>query len=431
MVLNKLESNFSVVTPKSGGVLVEGIIGVPTHTLPILITQENEREVSSLIYRGLVERTGDKTYRGVIADSWVVSPDGLTWSFKIKPGLTFHDDIPLTADDVIFTIERIQEPEVESPLLPIWRDITVSKIGEDIVLFTLPEFDYQFLEHASVGIIPKHIWEKIPLNETATKEGGDTFIGAGPYKLLTLETKLQGVPSIYTFSPFKNYALGSPYLKLVELKVFQKVEEVVKEFKNNSINAISSVSGIEVGSLDNNAFIYTGGQTRVFALFFNFNEDHILSDKFLRAIFADTVDQEAIVTRALNGYATALSGPTEEDISKEVEPDYEGIRKTLVDIGWKVNSDGIFEKDGVVFSVNLLIPDIEELLRTAQEITDSAEKVGIMVNINVVDPSNIGFEDFSSHDAILYGYDSFELQRNWEDISKAIGWDPMFTQFSR
>jgi ABC-type transport system substrate-binding protein len=122
-----LDKYFFVSVPKHGGSLNEGVIGRPRLINPVVAKTEVDRDLVSLIYSGLFRPTGD-TLEPDLAEKVEISEDGKIYTVTLKSDATFHDGKPLTASDVIFTVERIQNKglPIKSPLAPNFNGVNVS-----------------------------------------------------------------------------------------------------------------------------------------------------------------------------------------------------------------------------------------------------------------------------------------------------------------
>ena len=125
-----LNNKYSVLTPTSGGSLVEGIIGTPRFVNPALALTRADQDVTALVYSGLLKIGPDGELENDIAESITTSDDGLTYNIILRRDVQFHDNTPLTASDVAYTIQLIQDPELKSPLRGNWTDVRIEEIGE-------------------------------------------------------------------------------------------------------------------------------------------------------------------------------------------------------------------------------------------------------------------------------------------------------------
>ena len=101
-----LNDSLLVAVPAYGGSISEGVIGSPRFINPILAVSDSDRDLTSLVYSGLLRATPNGDYLPDLAESYTVSPDGLTYTFKLRPGATFHNGTKVTADDVVFTVAK-------------------------------------------------------------------------------------------------------------------------------------------------------------------------------------------------------------------------------------------------------------------------------------------------------------------------------------
>ena len=111
----RANNSFMVEVPAKGGALTEGIIGSVHFINPLLAVSDVDRDMTMLVYSGLTRLNPAGNYEPDLAESFSVSEDKLTYTFQLRKNLTWHDGKPLTAGDVIFTIEKAIEPGIKSP----------------------------------------------------------------------------------------------------------------------------------------------------------------------------------------------------------------------------------------------------------------------------------------------------------------------------
>ncbi|MEZ4618692.1 MAG: ABC transporter substrate-binding protein [Caldilineaceae bacterium] len=158
-------STYSVATvlvPDKGGIYREGVVGNPRYLNPFVCDRNPvDEDICPLVFRGLTKI--DHASRAVpdLAD-WTISDDKV-YTFRLHEGQFWHDGQPVTADDVIFTVNILQNPDVvEIPNLSIlWRTVTMEKVDALTVRFTLAE-PSPFLDYTSIGLLPAHIYNTSP-----------------------------------------------------------------------------------------------------------------------------------------------------------------------------------------------------------------------------------------------------------------------------
>ena len=136
-LLWEVSSAYLVSVPTKGGSLVEGVVGNPRFINPVLALSEADKNLTALVYSGLVKVTPSGRVENDLASSLVVSPDLLAYTVSLAEEARFHDDMPVSADDVIFTIGKITDPLIKSPRRGNWEGVSVEKVDEQTVIFKL------------------------------------------------------------------------------------------------------------------------------------------------------------------------------------------------------------------------------------------------------------------------------------------------------
>ncbi|MBA2382357.1 MAG: peptide ABC transporter substrate-binding protein, partial [Chloroflexi bacterium] len=103
-------------SPSAGPVAVrpepyrEGIVSRPTNVSPLAARTQADRDLVALVFEGLVSRGSDGRPKPALARSWISADKGAIWTFELNPDARWQDGEPVTADDVVFTVETLQDP---------------------------------------------------------------------------------------------------------------------------------------------------------------------------------------------------------------------------------------------------------------------------------------------------------------------------------
>ena len=128
--IRALGGYYQTLTPVPGGTINEGIVGSFTNANPVYATSSVDLAVSRLLFSSLYTYNDKNQLVGSLADGpWKADPEGMVYTVKLRPDVTWHDGKPLTADDIVFTYQVIQNPDANSPLNASWRDIEVVAIN--------------------------------------------------------------------------------------------------------------------------------------------------------------------------------------------------------------------------------------------------------------------------------------------------------------
>jgi peptide/nickel transport system substrate-binding protein len=350
-IVIKINNSLMVEIPKKGGSVKEGIVGIPSFINPVLAISNADKDMTNLVYSGLLRKMPDGTLVPDIAESYEVSSDGLRYTFKIKEDLNFHDKKPITVDDIIFTIEKIKDPLIKSPRATQWDGIVISKINDNTVEFKLKQPFGNFLNNATVGILPMHLWKNLnsaqfPLSILNTKA-----VGSGPYYIKDITRNNDGTPKTYKMSRFKDFALGTPNIKKIEITSYANEKEVVSALNSGKIDQAGSIGPENAKKLSESKKyeITKTSLPRMFGLFFNQSKNSLFADKNIIKAIELAINKQEIIDEVLYGKGTAIDNPIPQSIYKtenKVVPDIEQALKLLERSGWKKDENGIMSKGG-------------------------------------------------------------------------------------
>lgn len=155
--IHGLSSYYQKLEPTSGGTYNEGIVGNFTTANPLFATSDVDASVSKLIFPGLFKYNQNDQLVGDLAQSFISNSSADTYTVLLKNNIEWQDGAPITAQDIVFTYQTIENPNVGSPLFNTWSGVKVIAINANTVQFTLPEPLSSFPYSMTNGIIPKHI----------------------------------------------------------------------------------------------------------------------------------------------------------------------------------------------------------------------------------------------------------------------------------
>ncbi|MDZ4226389.1 MAG: ABC transporter substrate-binding protein, partial [Patescibacteria group bacterium] len=338
-------------TPAHGGTLTEGILGAPRFINPVLAVSDADRDLTALIYSGLLKPTSSGNYEPNLTSRYEVSEDGRVYTFFLREDATFHDGESVTAHDVVFTITKIKDPSLKSPAHANWEGVTVEVLDDRTVRFTLVQPYAPFIKNATVGILPKHLWEEVNVEEFPFSELNTLPIGSGAFKVDEVSRTTSGILSSYELQSFTGYTLGQPYLARIHLNFYQNEEALLTALSRGEIEAVSGISPALLPALPKN-HTERSSLNRVFGIFFNQNESAVLREAEVRKALDMAVDREALVANILGGYGTPLTGPVPPGvvsssvvkISSPAGDPVQRAREYLLSQDWEVGVDGTLFK---------------------------------------------------------------------------------------
>lgn len=408
-----------VEIPAPYGSFTEGVVGNPRFINPILAVSDVDKDLTTLIYSGLMRKKSDGSLIEDLAQSHTISEDFKTYHFILKPNLTWHDGTPITTKDIAYTINSTKNPDLKSPFQSLWNNVTVEIKNDREITFSLNKPFPGFLEMLSLGILPAHIWSNIDINNFAFSEYNLNPIGSGPYKIDKIKKDSAGVPTLFELKSFKNFTLGKPHINQINLHLYPNETLLIADYEQGKIDSMNSVNPSYVEKIKSaDKRIITTPLPRVFGLFFNQNQNPIFTQAEVREALDLLIDKNYIVENVLNGYGTVVNGPLSPQTfgyeaikSTDIEADQRS--QTSLDIltknGWTPNKDGILMKkingSDTLLKLTITTTDSEELKTIASFVKTRWEKIGIQVDIIVLDQNTLNQEAIRprKYDVLLFG----------------------------
>ncbi len=166
----------------------EGIVGSPSSINPLTARTAADRDLAALIFSGLTRLGPDDTVLPDLATSWTMDATGGSWTFHLRPDARWQDGVPVTADDIVFTVGVLHDPAYAGPLVGSWREVTATQIDPSTVRFDLATPLGGFLQATTIGILPAHLLRDVPVAKLADDRFSVEPVGSGPYALVQWDT---------------------------------------------------------------------------------------------------------------------------------------------------------------------------------------------------------------------------------------------------
>lgn len=426
-LFSKVNDMYSVELPTHGGTYTEGIVGYARFINPLLGYTDADKDMIGLVYSGLLKATPEGRLIADLAKSWEVSDDGLTYTFILKDGLTFQDGKPLTADDIEFTITKAQDPLIKSPRAENWTGVTLEKVSPTEIKFILKKPYAPFLENMTLGILPKHIWSNIETEAFDINTFNREPIGSGPFKIKKAYRNDTGIYEHYDLVPFEKYSLGKAYIERLVIKFYKNEADALEAYTNGEITALGGIAPNEANKLKNAQYgIQSTPLPRVFGLFFNQSNAPVLVNKEVREALNASVNRLSLIDTILQGWGAISKSAIPRGLSKSTEisgtsttssildAEYiEAGKKILLAKGWKLNSDGIFEKqtkngkttETQTLRFSISTSNVPELKHSAEILKETWTKLGADVKVEIFEPSDLTQKVIRprKYDSLLFG----------------------------
>ena len=420
ILLLKVSSAFLVEVPIRGGTLTEGVVGNPRFINPVLAISEADKNLTALVYSGLVRITPDGTVENDLALSVTISPDRRVYTVHIDDDARFHDETQVTADDVIFTIQKITNSNIKSPRRGNWDGVSVEKIDEKTLTFTLKQAYTPFIYNLTIGVLPKHIWKNVSDDEFSFSQFNTLPIGSGLYKVESVERNSGGIPNLYVLIPSENALNKAPFIKKLIFRFYPSETDLINAYNSGGVESIGGISPERAPELElSNSRIISSPLPRIFAVFFNQSQSKVLLNKEVRQALSLASPKEDIVLKVLGGYGTVIDGPLPAGVypwasgtgaKPSFEERLESAKTLLGEALWKLNEEtGILEKKSksgtMSLSFSISTGDAPELQAVADELVKAWQKLGAKVTVLVFETGDLNQNVIRSRnfDTLLFG----------------------------
>jgi peptide/nickel transport system substrate-binding protein len=406
-----LSGYYQTVRPVPGGIYNEGVKGRFTTANPIYASSDADSTVAKLIFAGLLKYDSDGKLVGDLARNYSVDAHGTTYTIKLKPNLTWHDDQPLTSDDVVFTFKSIQNPDAKSPLQAGWQGIEISAPDKQTVTFKLPGILAAFPHSLTTGIIPKHVLEEVSPADLRSADFNTSYpIGSGPFMRDEIQVENAGDPkSMQTqigLVAFPGFNGGEPKLQQFNIKTYASEEQLITAFTAKQLNGVEGLTELPRNLKKHGVVQHSMPFNGATMVFFK-TSSGILSEQPVRRALVQATDT-AVVTGKLDYPARLvrepiLSGQVGYDAAL-TQPKYDlKAAKTILDSsGWKPNGKNVRTKDRQALKFTLTVSDTADHRKIAQELKRQWSKLGVQADLRYL--SGIDLQNalaFHDYDAIL------------------------------
>ncbi len=386
------------IIPVVGGTYTEAVIGEPRAINPIdAPANETDSDIAALVYSSLF-KIQDMEIVPDLTDSYEWSEDKKTLTIKLRQNALFHNGEPVTADDVQYTIEAIQDPARASIIAPLFRGVSVSAPDLYTIQFILDQPDASFLKSLTVGIMPASLWQNIPASNARLANLNLKPVGSGPYRVKSFTRDNRGIIRSYTLERYEHYYGLKPYIENITFQIYPDLPPAEDALKSDLVDGLSFLTPIEMEKFTAvtrwNTVILDAPQQTI--AFFNV-KDEILKDKNIREALIKSISRDEIIT-ALNGHAiVAESAYPYLQPTTSTATDIEAARKILEDAGWKLPDNQTVrikkatgeDATSTELGISILVPDQPDLLKVADVLKRQWSILGVNVTIESADTARV------------------------------------------
>ncbi|RMF29558.1 MAG: peptide ABC transporter substrate-binding protein [Chloroflexi bacterium] len=400
--------NFSTVwVPARGGTYVEGVAGAPRYLNPLLSNQYLvDGDLCALLFNGLTRLDERGEVVPDLALGWEVSDDGLTYTFELRQNARWHDGRPVTADDVLFTVRLLQDPDFPgSPdLSALWRSVKVEKEGLWTVRFTLQQPFAPFLDYTTIGLLPAHVLEGVTAAQLPDHPFNRQPVGTGPFRLVEIATE-EGEPVYAILEANRQFYGPIPMLDRIQFKFYPSDQAVVRAYEAGEVAGIGHVpsSALAWARTNPSLNLFTLPLAGYTLVFLNLRNDAVpfLQTPEVRRALLYALDRQALIDEVLDGQGIVAHSPilpgtwAYNPNVRKYRLNRERTVALLKEEGWQPSTSPGSEwptgwtKEGQPLAFSLLTADDPQQVALAEAMAEQWATVGIQVLVEAVSPTEL------------------------------------------
>lgn len=397
---------------KSGGVYVEGVIGNISTLNPLLAASEPEQAASRLLFSSLYNYDVTGALHTDLAESMTVKDDKV-YTIKLRNAV-WHDGKKLTAEDVVYTINLIKNPQVRSPLRVNWLDISARAIDDSTVEFMLPAVYAGFSHALTFPVIPKHILQSVSPSSMREADFSSNPVGSGPFAVKRVQTsESTSSTDVVRMEPNTKYYGAVSTLSRLELRAYGNESLLVKAVNSGEVSAASGLSLSAADNIKSKQYSTKHWLLNKGVYLLMNNRSQTLQDARVRRALRYATNTSSIRATVGDNVARLDTPILQSQIAQKLPaaPDYslDKAKALLKEAGWTYNQGQWKGKDGRPLAVAVTTSSgRDEYKKIVDALKQQWSKLGVDVQPREIDTSSTTTSFVQSvlqprdYDALLY-----------------------------
>ena len=345
--------------------------------------------VDSQVCEPLLAVDADGQLSPHLAEDWS-QPDDTTYVFELRPDVKFHDGSPLTPEDVEFSIERHQDPQLGSYLSQFHervKDVEVTGDAEVTVHLTEPDATWKYAAaNQSSSIVSKAFVGENGDSKGAVGQPKTGVVCTGPYEFESW-TPGQDVK----MTAFQDYWDGAPKVQAIDFQVVEDEQTLVSGLNSGEIDGvIQQISGQAAKQLDTSQVnLLEGSSVNVAFLAFN-TQRPPFDDAGVRQAMSYALDKQGIVDSVYAGYAQESKSPAPPDLWTYSEDTWQSAYDQLPDFAQDIDkAKQLVQQAGAEGAEADLLYTGEVDAQTAIAVQDAGSQIGLKITPKKLPPAQL------------------------------------------
>ena len=356
--------------PVKGGEITVGIAQDLDDSLdPHQTVAAGTREVLFNIFEGLVKPNSDGEMIPAVAEKYTLSEDGTTYTFTLREGVKFHNGQAVTAEDVVYSINRCAAvPEgQEKPLVAAFSAVrSVEALDEKTVAVTIAQRDLEFISYMTAAIIPADYADQ------ATAP-----VGTGPFRFVSRTPQEN-----FIMERFEDYWGTPAWLDKVTYKICENADALVMNLNGSSIDLCAHLTSAQAAQLNSNFKVLEGTMNLVQAIYLN-NQAKPFDNQLVRQALCYAIDRQGIMDMVADGHGTAVGSSIYPAFTKYFLPELVDKYPHSVEKAKELLAQAGYPNG---FDMTISVPNnYQPHMDTAEVVAEQLREAGIRVTIQPVE----------------------------------------------
>ena len=380
-------SSYTSESPVSGGAYAEAMVGTIDTLNPLFATNEAEYSASKLLFSSLYDYDGTGHLRKDLATGMDLNAKKDTYTVTLRDDARWHDGKKVTAEDVVFTVGLMKNPETRSPLLRSWSGVTATIVDAQTVQFKLAGPLASFSDALTFSVLPRHILGDVEPTNIRENSFGISPVGSGPFSFRLLQTiQTERARKVAYLNANSNYYRGVPKLDSFEIHAYKNNSGLIEAARTRDVTSVVDINAEQAQKLpkafESQSIALNSG---VYALFNT--SDGVLKDAKVRKALQLATDTDA-VRKVTSPDSNPLNLPF---VSTQIENRDLNVTKPalnqakakalLKQAGWRLNGDGVLAKKKVVLGLRVVLNQDADYRRAVKELERQWTDLGIKVTV--------------------------------------------------
>ena len=383
--------------PASGGIYTEALVGSFGRLNPLLdLNNPSDRAIDRLIFSGLISFDPRGIPQADLAESWGVSADGTIYNITIRPKAVWQDGIPITSDDVLFTINLLRSVNsaYSADVRSLWDNVEITRLDDKNIKFTLKEPFVPFLDYLTFGVLPKHLLETVSADQLSNVDFNKAPVGSGPYKFDHLSVDSGHITGV-VLTVSDDYYGQIPFVQQIVFRYYTDASTALVAYNAGDVLGINQIPSNLVASTcaDPALSCYSSRLPQLTMVLFNLgnNDVSFFQDKNVRRALMAALNRQWMVDNLLQGQAIVADSPllpqtwAYYDGVEHIGFDTDSAVSQLKNAGYILPQNGIVRaKSNVSLSFTMVYPDDSIHAQLAQTIQQNWAAIGVEVKLQAV-----------------------------------------------